>query len=249
MDGAARALLATDPEIVVAQEVMVYAVQSLRPEMPVVFGFSGDPVAGGLVDSIARPGRAFTGMSYLALGLVGKRIELLKEWLPALERVAVLAQPQHPGALLERRVTDEAAAALGVTLSYYPIAGEAGIDDALAAVRRDGCDALVVFSDATMYGASGRIARFAIAAGLPTVSGWAPFAASGFLLTYGANIRELYRSLARYVDQILRGAKAAELPVETPSTIEMVINAATASALGLAIPPPTLLARADVVIE
>jgi putative tryptophan/tyrosine transport system substrate-binding protein len=248
MDGVARALLATNPEIVVTQEVMVYAVQPLHPTMPVVFGFSGDPVDGKLVDSLARPGRNFTGMSYLALALVGKRIEFLKEWLPQLRHVAILAHPQHPGEHLERQASEEAVAKLGLALSYYPIMDMAGLDDALAAVRRDGCDALVVFPDSSMYRASERIAQFATAAKLPSVSGWAPFAANGLLLTYGPNIRELYHSLARYVDRILRGTKAADLPVEQPSTFELVINVRTAKALGLTV-PPTLLAQADEVIE
>jgi putative tryptophan/tyrosine transport system substrate-binding protein len=248
MEGVARALLATNPEVVVTQELMVYAVQPLQPTMPVVFGFSGDPVDGKLVDGLARPGRNFTGMSYLALALVGKRIEFLKEWLPQLRRIAVLAQPQHPGEQLERQASAEAVAKLGLTYSYYPIMGIAELDDALAAIQRDGCDALVVFPDSTMYRASERIARFAVAAKLPSASGWAPFAANGLLLTYGPNIRELYRSLARYVDRILRGAKAADLPVERPSTFELVINARTAKAIGLTV-PATLLARANEVIE
>jgi putative tryptophan/tyrosine transport system substrate-binding protein len=97
MDGVARALLASNPEVIVTQELMVYAVQPLQPTIPVIFGFSVDPVDGKLVDGLPRPGRNFTGMSYLALALVGKRIEFLKEWLPQLQHVAILAQPQHPG--------------------------------------------------------------------------------------------------------------------------------------------------------
>jgi putative tryptophan/tyrosine transport system substrate-binding protein len=248
MEGVARALLATNPEVVVTQELMVYAIQPLQPAMPVVFGFSGDPVDGKLVDGLARPGRNFTGMSYLALALVGKRIEFLKEWLPQLQHVAILAQPQHPGEQRERQASEEAVAKLGLSLSYYPIAGIVELDNALAAIQRDACDALVVFPDSTMLRASERIARFAIAAKLPSVSGWAPFAASGLLLTYGPNIRDLYRSLARYVDRILRGARAADLPVELPSTFELVINTSTAKAIGLSV-PPNLLARADEVIE
>lgn len=123
-----------------------------------------------------------------------------------------------------------------------------GLDDALAAIRKDGCDALVVFPDSTMYRVSKHIADFAIDAKLPSVSGWTPFAANGLLMTYGPNIRDLYRSLARYVDRILRGAKAADLPVALPSTFELVINSRTAKALGLTI-PPSLLARTDEVIE
>jgi len=248
MDDVARRLLATNPEVIVTQELMVYAVQPLQPKMPVVFGFSGDPVQGNLVDGLARPGRNFTGMSYLASALVGKRIEILKEWLPKVQRVAILAQPQHPGEQLERQASEEAATKLGLTLSYHPVSGMAAVDDALESIRQDRCDALVVFPDSTMYRKSERIAQFAIEARLPSVSGWAPFATSGLLLTYGPNIRDLYRSLARYVDSILRGTSAADLPVELPSKFELVINAKTAKALGIAI-PPTLLARADEVIE
>ena len=248
MEGAARALLATDPEVIVTQELMVYAVQPLQPTMPVVFGFSGDPVEGHLVDGLSRPGRNFTGMSYLALALVGKRIELLKEWLPRLQRVAILARPQHPGEERERQASQDAVVKLGLALSYYPILDMAGLDAALSAIRRDGCDALVVFPDSSMYRVSERIARFAIEQKLPSVSGWARFAASGLLITYGPNIRDLYRSLARYVDRILRGTKAADLPIELPATFELVINAKTAKAIGLAI-PANLLARADEVIE
>src|SRR5690242_17651880 len=218
MEGAARALLASRPEVVVTQELMVYAIQPLQPSMPVVFGFSGDPVQGGLVESLARPGRNFTGMSYLAVALVGKRMEFLKDWLPQIRRVAILAQPQHPGEPLERQASERAAQALGLELSYYPVtSGLPGIEAMLVAIERDRCDALVVFPDSTMYRGSERIARFAAAAKLPTVSGWAPFAKSGFLLTYGPNVRGIYRSLGRYVDRILRGAKAAELPVERPT--------------------------------
>jgi len=248
MEGAARAMLSTNPEVVVTQELMVYAVQPLQPMMPIVFGFSGDPVDGKLVDGLARPGGNFTGMSYLALALVGKRIEILKEWQPQLRRIAVLAQPQHPGEPRERQASEEAAAKLGVALSYHPVMGIAGLDKALTDIRNDDCDALLVFPDSTMYRVSERIAEFAVAAKLPSVSGWAPFARNGILLTYGPNIRDLYRSLARYVDRILRGTKPADLPVEQPTTFELVINSRTAKTLGLTI-PPSLFARADEVIE
>jgi ABC-type uncharacterized transport system substrate-binding protein len=248
MEDAARAVLSTNPEVVVAQELMIYAIQPLQPTMPVVFGFSGDPVEGQLVNGLARPGGNFTGMSYLALALVGKRIEFLKEWLPQLRRIAVLAQPQHPGEPLERQASEQAAVKLGIALSYHPIKGIAALDKALMDIRDDNCDALLVFPDSTMYRASERIAEFAVAANLPSVSGWAPFAKNGLLLTYGPNIRDLYRSLARYVDRILRGTKPSDLPVEQPTTFELVINARTARALGLTL-PPSLLARADEVIE
>ena len=248
MEGVARAMLATNPEIVVTQELMVYAVQPLQPTMPVVFGFSGDPVDGKLVDGLARPGRNFTGMSYLALALVGKRMEFLKKWLPQLKRVAVLAQPQHPGEFRELQASEEAAAELGLALSYFPTTGTGGLDDALAAIQKDGCDALAVFPDFNYVPREQAHRGLCHRGKLASVSGWAPFAANGLLLTYGPNIRDLDRALARYVDRILRGARAADLPVELPSTFELVINARTAKALGLTI-PPSLLVRADEVIE
>jgi putative ABC transport system substrate-binding protein len=120
MDAAALDLLASDPEVIVAQEFTVLAFRSVKTEKPVVFGFSGDPLDVKLVESWARLGGNFTGMSYLAIELVGKRIELLKEWLPQTQRIAVFARPQHPGEHLERKASEAVAAKLGIELSYFP---------------------------------------------------------------------------------------------------------------------------------
>lgn len=255
MDAAARELLASDPEVVVTQELMVFAMRAANANKPVVFGFSGDPVEAKLVQSWARPGGNYTGMSYLAIELVGKRIELLKDWLPQIRRMAILARPQHPGDHLERQASDAVVRKLGIELSYFPYEAPSlparefsDLDRSFRAIRQDGCDALVVFPDSAMYEVSGRIANFAVDAKLPSVSGWAPFAHSGFLMTYGPNVRELYRSLARYVDRILRGTKPADLPVELPTKLHLAINMKTANSIGLTA-PPTLLARADEVIE
>jgi putative ABC transport system substrate-binding protein len=255
MEAAARAVLSSDPEVVVTQELMTLALRAVKTDKPVVFGFSGDPVEINLVQSWARPGTNFTGMTYLALELVGKRIELLKEWLPQTQRVAVLARPQHPGDHLERQATQVVVDKLGMKLSYFPYTAPtlpardfAELDKAFRAIVQDKCDALVVFPDSAMYEISDRIAKFAIEAKLPSVSGWAPFAHKGLLMTYGPNVRELYRSLAGYVDRILRGASPAELPVEIPTKLFLALNAKTANALGLTI-PPSLLTRADEVIE
>ena len=248
MDAVARQLVASDPEVIITQEFMVYAVQPHRPAGAVVFGFSGNPVDGKLVESFARPGGNLTGMTYLALDLVGKRIELLKEWMPRTQRIAILARPQHPGEHRERQASEEAAAKLGIKSAYFPIRDLAELDKTLGAIVQDRCDALIVFPDVTMFNVSGRIARFASESRLPSVSGWAPFAQNGLLFTYGPNLRELYRSLARYVDRILRGTKPADLPVEQPAKFEFVVNAKTAKALGLTIPPSFVL-RADQIIE
>ena len=256
MEAAGRELLASDPEVVVTQELMVFAMRSLKTTRPVVFGFSGDPVEGKLAQSWAHPGSNFTGMSYLAIELVGKRVELLKEWLPQVQRIAILARPQHPGEHLEREASEAVVGKLGMGLSYFPYRSQSvlpvrdlgELETTFRAIAQDRCDALVVFPDAAMHEVSGRIAQFALDAKLPSVSGWSPFARKGFLMTYGPNVRDLYWSLARYVDRILRGTAPAELPIEIPTKFYLAINFNTAKGLGLTV-PPTLLARADEVIE
>jgi ABC-type uncharacterized transport system substrate-binding protein len=207
------------------------------------------------VQSWARPGGNFTGMSYLAIELVGKRIELIKEWLPQTRRIAVLARPQHPGEPLERKASEEAAAKLGLELSYFPYTSSVlptrdlgDLETAFRAIVADRCDALVVFPDSAMYEIGEHVARFALEAKLPSVSGWSSFASKGLLVTYGPNVRALYRSLAGYVDRILRGTAPADLPFQAPTTLYLAINQKTAKALGVDV-PPTLLARADEVIE
>ena len=256
VEAAARELLATDPEVIETQEFTVLAMQSLKTAKPVVFGFSGDPLDVQLVQSWAKPGGNFTGMSYLAIELVGKRIELLKEWLPQTRRIAVLARPQHPGEPLERQATEAVVRRLGIELSYFPYSTQSflpardlgELETAFRAIVQDGCDALVVFPDSAMYEISDRVARFALEAKLPSVSGWSSFAQKGLLMTYGPNVRELYRSLAGYVDHILRGTAPADLPFQAPTSFYLAINLKTAKGLGLET-PPMLLARADEVIE
>jgi len=179
MEAAGRELLASDPEVIVTQELMVFAMRSLKTAKPVVFGFSGDPVEGNLAQSWAHPGSNFTGMSYLAIELVGKRIELLKEWLPQIQRIAILARPQHPGEHLEREASEAVVGKLGMELSYFPYLSQSvlpardlgELETTFRAISQDRCDALVVFPDAAMYEVSGRIAQFALDAKLPSISG------------------------------------------------------------------------------
>ena len=208
-----------------------------------------------LVESWAKPGGNFTGMSYLAIELVGKRVELLKEWLPQTQRIAVLARPQHPGEHLERRASEAVAVKLGIELSYFPYTSPglpardlSELETAFRSIVQDRCDALVVFPDSVMYEVSDHVARLALQAKLPSVSGWSSFANKGLLMTYGPNVRALYRSLAGYVDRILGGMRPADLPFQAPTSFYLAINVRTAKALGLTV-PPSLLARADEVIE
>ena len=244
----AREIVAAKPEVVVTQEFTVYAMHRIQATLPVVFGFSGDPVDGKLVQSYAHPGTNYTGISYLASELVGKRIEFLKDALPYVRRIAILARPQHPGEHRERAASEEAAQKLGIAVAYFPIREVGEIDKTFLAIRQERCDAVVVFPDYYMFVNRERIARLALEARLPAISGWSSFADSGLLLSYGPNLRDLYRGLARYVNRILRGAKPEDLPVESPRTVELVVNAQTAKALGIKIPQSIIL-RVDRVIE
>ena len=255
MEAATRDLLASNPEVIVTQEFMTLAMQATKTTTPVVFGFSGDPRDVKLVQSFARPGTNMTGMTYLALDLVAKRVELLTEWLPSIKRFATLARPQHPGAELERQATEAAVKKLGLEQVFFPYtapslpAGDLGeLEKTFRAIEQAKCDALIVFPDTAMVEISEQVGRFALNARLPSVTGWAPLARNGLLMSYGPNVAELYRSLARYVDRILRGASAAELPVEVPTTFQLVINLKTAKTLGLEV-PQSFQARADEVIE
>lgn len=244
----AREVIATKPEILLSQGGTVRAVHKLNPPLPVVFGFSGDPVEAGFVQSLARPGGNMTGMTFLALNLVGKRIQTLREVLPRMKRVAVLANPQHAGEKQERNASEQAARTLGLEVSYLPVTTAADIEPAMEAARRARCEAVDVYPDALMASAAERIAVLSIRGNLASVSGWSVFPDSGLLLSYGPNLRDVYRRIASYADKILRGARPADLPVELPTTVEMVVNLGTARALGIRL-AQNLLVRADRVIE
>jgi putative ABC transport system substrate-binding protein len=243
-----RDIVEAKPEVVVTHEFATLGMLRFSKDIPVVFGFSGDPVEAKLVKSLARPETSFTGITYLASALVGKRIEFLKEALPNVQRIGILARPQHPGEHLERTASEEAAAKLGLSVSYFPITAVAQIEPAFAGMRDAKCDALVVFPDAIMYRNRELISQLAAVARLPAVSGWSSFADSGLLFNYGPNLREIYIRLASYVDRILRGASPGALPVDLPRSIELVVNLRTARALGIKI-PQSVLVRADRVIE
>jgi putative ABC transport system substrate-binding protein len=215
--------------------------------LPVVFGFSGDPVAAGVVDSFARPGRNYTGVSFFALDLVGKRFELLKEALPALRRVACLANPDHPGESTELRGVREAGERLRVEVAYFPVRTRSEVDAALEGAARARADAVVLFPDAGMMRHAEAIAAFGARARMPAISGWSIFARRGNVMSYGPSLDQGYGRLAYYVDRVLKGAKPGDLPVELPSRIELVLNLKAAKAIGLAF-PPSMIARADEVI-
>jgi putative ABC transport system substrate-binding protein len=248
LEGLAAELVRSKPQVIVTQGGAIHPVRKAGPAMPIVFGYSGDPVEAGLVDSLARPGRNFTGMSFLSLELVGKRVELVKDVMPRLTRVAILASPEHPGEQAELRASQAAARALSLTLEYFPVRTEPELEQAFGAIPRSRSEAVVAFPDALTLRARERIARFGLEQRLPIVSGWEQFADAGCLLTYGPNLRASYRRLATYVDRILKGVRPADLPVELPTSVELVVNMRTATALAIRV-PQAVLARADRVIE
>jgi len=249
LDQLAVELVQLKPQIIVTQGgPATHPVMRAGATMPVVFGYSGDPVEGKVVDSFSRPGRNITGVSFLSLELVGKRMELLKEALPALKRVAIIARPEHPGEQGELRASQAAAKSLGLAIDYHPARGEAEIDDALAAALKSRSEAIVVFPDAFTMRHSEKFAEFAAKNRIPAISGWAQFAERGNLMSYGPNLRDVFRRIATYVDKIFKGAKPADIPVELPTTVELVVNLKAANVLGVKIPHSVLL-RATRVIE
>ena len=206
-----------------------------------LFAISGDPVELGLAASLARPGGNFTGLTFLSLAVAGKRIELFKQAVPQIRRLAVLSNTDHPGERSERRATEEAARALGLAVSYIPFTGAGQLDGGLSAVRDARADAMVAFPEGATMVARAKIAQFAIAERLPSMFGWSEYADAGGLMSYGANQRNAYVRLAAYADKLLRGARTAELPIEQPTQFELVVNMRTAAALGITLPQTTLL--------
>jgi putative ABC transport system substrate-binding protein len=245
----AAELIKLAPQIIVAHGGQALRVLArANAPLPVVFAFSGDPIEAGVADTLARPGRGMTGVSFLSLELAGKRMELLKQMLPALKRVAIIANPQHPGERGELRVSEAAARTLGLTLEYFQARTTQEIDDALSAAAKARSEAMLVFPDAIVMRHADRFAKFSVEHRIPAVSGWAQFAERGNLAAYGPRLGDSFRRLAVYVDKILKGANVSAIPIELPTTVELVLNARTASALRLTIPPSVML-RADRVIE
>lgn len=239
---------ALKPALFVSQGPAIQALRKLPGTTPVVFGNSSDPVESGIAQSIARPGGRFTGVSFLAYALVGKRVELLHQVAPKARRLAVLSNSEHRGDAKEFQATREAAASLELQVAHFPATNPLEVDRALAAIGAARSEALVVHPDGLMVESRRAIASFALAQRIPCVSGWSILADVGSLMTYGPVLPESYRRLAYFVDRILRGAKPAEMPIEMPSVFELVVNLKTARALGIAI-PAAILVRADRVIE
>jgi len=235
-------------DLIVAQGQAAMIAKTAARAVPVVFGMSGDPVDAGLVDGLARPGGNMTGTTFLAFELVGKRLELLKEAVPKISRVAVMAYPGHPGEERELKETQLTAQALKTALHYLSVTNSADIDKAFGMIAKEHADAILAFPDPITMSHRTQIAEFALKRRLPSVFGWKDYVEAGGLMSYGPNLGESWRRVAVYVDKILKGTKPADLPVERPAKFEFIINLKTANALGLTI-PQSVLYRADKVIK
>jgi len=219
--------------------------------LPIVFIGVGDPVTSGLVISLARPGGNVTGLSVLSTELVGKWLELLKQAVPGVRRVAALWQPGAMDDHTEKDMlkgAEVAARALGVRLQFVDARGPADFERAFSDMTRARAGALTVRPAPMFVSERRRLVDLAAKNRLPAVYAWREFVDAGGLMAYGPNLADLYRRAATYVDKILKGAKPADLPVEQPTKFELIINLKTAKALGLTI-PQSLLGRADEVIQ
>jgi len=220
------------------------AAQKATKSVPIVFVGATDPVALGLVSSLARPGGNVTGISITPADLAGKRLEVLKELVPGLKRVAVLWRPANPSNPVQLKGAEAAAGALGVQLQLLPVSGPDDLDAAFKAIR--GADALLQLDDPLLLGNRTRITELANRHRLRAMYGFREIVEAGGLMSYGANLQDLYRRSATYVDKIFKGTKPVDLPVEQPTKFDFVINMRTAKALGVTI-PPSLLVRAELI--
>jgi len=225
------------------------AAKNATQTIPIVMIAVTDPVGLGLIASLARPGGNVTGLSYsVGPEIIGKQLELLKETVPKVRRVAILSNPANPSQPLSRRELKVAARSLGVQLQLLEAQGPNEFDGAFAAMATERVGALVVMSDSMLNSHRTRLADLAARSRLPAAYGLRENVEAGGLVSYGPSVRDLFRRSATYVDKILKGAKPADLPVERPTKFDLVINLKTVKALGLTI-PQSLLGRADEVIQ
>jgi ABC-type uncharacterized transport system substrate-binding protein len=242
--------LKVDIVVVAGGNEWILAAKNTTKTIPIIMvGTGSDPVAAGLIESLARPGGNVTGVTNLSGELGGKRLELLKEAVPKVARVAVLYDPANPPSIIEvKEVLPTAARALELTIQPWELRAVDDLEKVFAALNKQRPDGLYVPTGPRMTRNAKRIAGFALKSRLPGVYTRKDAVDAGGLMSYGADLSDSYRRVAYYVDKILKGAKPAELPVEQPTKFELVINLKTAKQIGLTI-PPNMLARADKVIR
>jgi putative ABC transport system substrate-binding protein len=223
-------------------------VKEATTTIPIVMTFDNDPVGSGFVASLARPGGNITGLSTLAPEIGGKQLELLKEVIPKLSRVAVFGTSTAPGNAQSLKEIELVAKAFGVQRQYLDVKDHKDIETAFQAARKGRADAVLVLISPVIFSQRKQLVDLAVESRLPAIYPWPEFVEDVGLMSYGVRVTDLDRHAATYVDKILKGAKPADLPVEQPTKFEFIINLKTAKQIGLTI-PPNVLARADRVIR
>jgi len=241
-------LVAERVDVLVSRGPTTEFAKAARNRVPVVFAFSGDPVAAGFADSLRRPGHNMTGITFMAMELCAKRVEILKELLPEAKRIALLSNPEHAGELLEYRVTEETALRLGAEVTRYLVHKPEDLAPAFDAIRQAKDEAILVFPDSLTLTRRKEIAGLAAAARIPCMYGWTEFVEAGGLMSYGPALIDGFRVLAVFADKVLKGGNASAIPIEQARRISLTVNRGAANALGMKI-PPAMQARVDRVIE
>ena len=234
--------------IISAGPQVTRATKEATGTIPIVMGFDYDPVGNGLIASLAWPGENITGLSTLAPELSGKQLELLKEIVPGLSRVAVLGTSTQPGYAQVLKETELAAGVLKVKLQYLDVLAPKDIETAFRAATKGRADAVLALQSAVLLPQRAQLAELAVKSRLPATYQAREYVEAGGLMTYSVNVTDLFRRAATYVDKILKGAKPADLPIEQPIKFEFIINLKAAKQIGLTM-PPNVLARADKVIR
>jgi putative ABC transport system substrate-binding protein len=239
---AAQTLVEQGVDLITATGVVpALAAKQATETIPVVFTYVSDPVGNGLVASLSRPGGNVTGISAMQPELAGKKVELLKELLPALSRVAALWTSAHPAHMRELDEAQAAARRLGLSLEPYDVTRLTNLERAFAEIKSDRPHAMLIFFDYRTIAYRSMIAQFAVNQRLPTIFSSRLFVDAGGLMSYGPDAEESFRNVARYVDRVLKGAKPSELPVEQPTRFELVVNVKVAKILEIDFPPSVLL--------
>ena len=235
-------------DVLVSRGPSVDYTKAIRARVPVVFAYSGDPVAAGFADSLSKPGRNMTGITFMALELSAKRVEVLKELIPRATRIALLANPEHAGELAEYRVTEDAARRVGAGMTRYLARSPQELSTVFDEIRAARPEAMIVFPDSLTLARRKEITDFAASARIASIYGWTEFAESGGLVSYGPGLTENFKTLAKFVDKIVKGSDANTIPIEQVNRIFLTLNMGAARKLGLTV-PPAILVRADRVIE
>ena len=234
--------------IIATGNVVVPVAQQATRTIPIVFPLHGDPVGSGVVASLARPGGNVTGLTSLAYEISSKRLEIIKDTVPRLARVAVVSNSNNPDHANYVKEMKAAAAKLGVQAQFLTVNGSDDFERVFSTIAKSGVQAFIFFADEFFNLHRERIAAFAVKNRLPMISHTREWTEAGGLMSYGIDVPDQFRRAATYVDKILKGAKPGDLPVQQPTRFELVINLKTAKQIGLKI-PPSVLARADRVIE